>query len=108
MNRLVSVTVATLLLCGCAATPSTIQPARVPSSPYQDTPCRSLEKLLEIETSSLQTLYGLQAEDMVFDAFLNLLIPGLGALTPDEGTNIANSKGRILVIREEYSKRCVE
>ncbi len=108
MRTLFSVTLITLLI-GCAATPSSIQPAAVSRAPYVNMACSTLEMQIDQEISNLETLSGEQIASRNWDIALNLLvIPGVGALTSDQEDEIAQSKGKIVVMQDEYSIRCVE
>ena len=93
----------------CAASPSSIQPAAVSRIPYTTMPCSNLRLELDREISNLDTLSGEQLSSRNWDIALNLIIiPGIGALTGDQEEEIAQSKGRIVVMQDEYGTRCVE
>ena len=94
-------------LCGCAASPSTIEPTLVSRVPYAEMSCGNLEVQLQSEINNLATLSGEQISARSWDIALNLLIiPGIGALTGDNEEEIGQSKGRILVMQDVYSERC--
>ena len=94
-------------LIGCAATPSSIQPAAVSRVPYATMSCKGLELELTREISNLEGLSGEQQSSRNWDIALNvLLIPGFGALTEDQEDEIAQSKGKIIVMQDEYTMRC--
>lgn len=96
-------------LIGCAANPSSIQPAAVSRVPYTTMPCPTLRVQVEQEISNLETLSGQQISQRNWDIALNLiLIPGIGAMTGDHEEEIAQSKGKIVVMQDEYATRCVE
>lgn len=96
-------------LIGCAANPSSIQPAAVSRVPYTTMPCSTLRVQVEQEISNLETLSGQQLSQRNWDIALNLLIiPGIGAMTGDHKDAIAESKGKIVVMQDEYATRCVE
>lgn len=96
-----------LLLCACAARPADIAPAMVSSTLYKDMTCKNLERELEKQYADLSTLSQLQREDRSLDIALNtILMPGLGALTRDQEEEIAESKGHLIVIREQIAERC--
>jgi hypothetical protein len=64
---------------------------------------------LDREISNLETLSGEQISSRNWDIALNLLIiPGVGALTGDQEEAIAQSKGRLVVMQDEFGTRCVE
>lgn len=95
------------VLTGCAASPSSIQPAAVSRVPYTTMTCSNLEMSITQEISSLETLSGEQIASRNWDIALNLLIiPGVGALTGDQEEAIAQSKGKIIVMQDEYAARC--
>ena len=94
-------------LASCAATPSSIQPAAVSRVPYATMTCSNLELQMNQEISKLENLTGEQLSARNWDIALNiLLIPGFGALTGDQENEIAQSKGRMVVMQDEYSTRC--
>jgi len=107
--KTVILTILVVTLASCAATPSSIQPAAVSRIPYTTIPCSNLRLELDREISNLETLSGEQLSSRNWDIALNLLIiPGIGALTGDQEEAIAQSKGRIVVMQDEYGTRCVE
>ena len=107
--RLLLVIISTLMLFSCAARPSSIQPAAVSRAPYIEMSCSNLEMQLDAEVSNLENLSGEQISARNWDIALNLLIiPGVGELTSDVEGDIAQSKGRLVVMRDEYSTRCGE
>ena len=94
-------------LVSCAARPSSIQPAAVSKIPYVNMTCSNLEMQMTHELSNLETLTGEQLSARNWDIALNILIlPGLGAATGDSEDEIAQSKGRMIVMADEYSTRC--
>jgi hypothetical protein len=102
-------TILFVTLASCAASPSSIQPAAVSRIPDVTMPCSNLKLELDREISSLDTLSGEQLSSRNWDIALNLLIiPGIGALTGDQEDEIAQSKGRLVVMQDEYGTRCVE
>ena len=69
--------------------------------------CSNLEMQMTYELSNLETLTGEQLSARNWDIALNILIlPGLGAATGDSEDEIAQSKGRMIVMQDEYSTRC--
>ena len=69
--------------------------------------CSNLEMQMNQELSNLETLTGEQLSARNWDIALNLLIiPGLEAATGDSEDEIAQSKGRMIVMQDEYSIRC--
>lgn len=96
-------------LFSCAASPSSIQPAAVSRAPYVEMSCGNLEMRMDQEVSNLENLTGEQIASRNWDIALNILIiPGLGALTGDQEEAIAQSKGRLVVMQDEYTMRCNE
>ena len=94
-------------LVSCAARPSSIQPAAVSKIPYVNMSCTNLEMQMTQELSKLESLTGEQLSARNWDIALNILIlPGLGAATGDSEDEIAQSKGRMIVMADEYSTRC--
>ena len=74
---------------------------------FNDLSCKNIELLLQSETQNLATLSGEQIDSRSWDIALNiLLIPGIGAMTGDNEDQIAQSKGRIIALQEEYADRC--
>ena len=105
--KLLLVIISALMLFSCAASPSSIQPAAVSRAPYVEMSCSNLEKQLDAEVSNLENLSGEQISARNWDIALNILIiPGAGALTSDKENEIAQSKGRLVVMRDEHSIRC--
>ena len=95
-------------LVSCAARPSSIQPAAVSKIPYVNISCSNLEMQMTQELSKLESLTGEQLSARNWDIALTILFiaPGLGALTGDSEDEIAQSKGRMIVMADEYSTRC--
>ena len=94
-------------LVSCAARPSSIQPTVVSKIPYVNMSCSNLEMQMTQELSNLESLTGKQLSARNWDIALNILIiPGLGAATGDSEDEIAQSKGRMIVMQDEYSTRC--
>ena len=94
-------------LVSCAARPSSIQPAAVSKIPYVNMSCSNLVMQMTQEFSKLESLTGEQLSARNWDIALNILIlPGLGAATGDSEDEIAQSKGRMIVLQDAYSTRC--
>jgi len=94
-------------LIGCAASPSSIQPAAVSRVGYINMSCENLSLQMAQEISNLENLTGEQLSSRNWDIALNiLLIPGIGALTGDQEEAIAQSKGRMVVMQDEYATKC--
>ena len=95
------------LLAGCASTPSSIQATAVSRAPYVNMPCSSLKLQMEAEVETLKSLSSEQTSARNWDIALNiLLLPGVGAATGDSETEIGQSKGRMVVMQDEYASRC--
>ena len=94
-------------IVGCATKPSSIQPAAVSKLPYQNISCAALELQMNREADNLEALSGDQLSQRNWDIALNLLIiPGVGAATGDSEELIAQSKGRLVVMQDEFVIRC--
>ena len=94
-------------IVSCATKPSSIQPAAVSKLPYMDISCGALELQMDREADTLEALSGDQLSQRNWDIALNiLLIPGAGAVTGDSEELIAQSKGRLVVMQDEYVTRC--
>ncbi len=96
-----------VLIAGWAASPASIQPAAVSRVGYATMSCDNLQLRMSQEISNLENLTGEQIASRNWDIALNLLIiPGIGALTSDQEDAIAQSKGRMAVMQDEYATRC--
>mgnify|MGYP006090144701 CR=1 FL=1 len=105
--KLIIATIALSFLVGCAATPSSIQATAVSRQAYVNMPCSSLKLQMEAEVETLKSLSSAQTSARNWDIALNiLLIPGAGAVTGDSETEIGQSKGRMIVMQDEYAARC--
>ena len=94
-------------IVSCAAKPSAIQPALVSKLPYQNISCEALKVSMDREADNLESLTGDQVSQRNWDIALNiLLLPGVGAATGDSEELIAQSKGRMIVMQDEYVERC--
>ena len=81
--------------------------AAVSRIPYTTMPCENIRMQIDQEISNLETLSGEQIASRNWDIALNLiLIPGVGALTGDQEDAIAQSKGKMVVMQDEYANRC--
>ena len=77
--------------------------------PYMDISCGALELQMDREADTLEALSGDQLSQRNWDIALNLLIiPGVGAATGDSEELIAQSKGRLVVMQDEYVLRCTD
>ncbi len=108
MNKLALAT-AVAMLAGCAAAPADIPPAMVDTTPYQGMTCEGLLLAAQNEGVNLELVSRDQRISRNWDIALNwLLLPGVGALTGDSEREVAEAKGRVLAIQNEYSSRCEE
>ena len=96
-----------LALIGCASNPSDIPPAMVDTTPYKSMTCGGLLLAAQNEGVNLESVSKDQRSARNWDIALNLLIiPGLGAATGDSEKEVAEAKGRVLAIQNEYGSRC--
>lgn len=92
---------------GCATAPADIAPAMVDTSAYKNMTCDGLLLAAENEGVNLEQVSKDQRTARNWDIALNLLIiPGTGALTGDSEKEVAEAKGRVLAIQNEYGSRC--
>jgi hypothetical protein len=96
-----------LVLAGCASSPSDIAPAMVDTARYQEMSCEGLLLAAQNEGVNLEQVSRDQRSARNWDIALNLLIiPGLGAVTGDSEREVAEAKGRVLAIQNEFGSRC--
>lgn len=94
-------------LAGCAAAPGDIAPAMVDTTPYREMTCEGLLLAAENEGVNLELVSRDQRIARNWDIALNwLLLPGIGAATGDSEREVAEAKGRVLAIQNEYGSRC--
>lgn len=94
-------------LAGCAASPSNIAPAMVETAQYREMSCDGLLMAAQNEGVNLDQVSRDQRAARNWDIALNILvIPGLGAVTGDSERQVAEAKGRVLAIQNEYGSRC--
>ena len=92
---------------GCAAAPADIPPAMVDTTQYESMSCDGLLMAAQNEGVNLDSVSRDQRSARNWDIALNLLIiPGLGAVTGDSEVQVAEAKGRVLAIQNEYGSRC--
>ena len=97
------------VLAGCAASPADIAPAMVDTTQYQQMTCEGLLLAAGNEGVNLEQVSSDQRAARNWDIALNwLLLPGLGAVTGDSEREVAEAKGRVLAIQNEYGSRCGE
>ena len=95
------------VLAGCAASPADIAPAMVDTTQYRTMSCDGLLMAAQNEGVNLDQVSRDQRAARNWDIALNvLLIPGLGAVTGDSERQVAEAKGRVLAIQNEYGSRC--
>ena len=94
-------------LVGCATSPSNIAPARVDAAQYREMTCDGLLLAAQNEGVNLDQVSLDQRAARNWDIALNILIiPGLGAVTGDSERQVAEAKGQVLAIQNEYGSRC--
>ena len=95
------------ILTGCASAPADIPPAMVDTTPYKNMTCEGLLLAAQNEGVNLESVSKDQRAARNWDIALNILIiPGLGAATGDSERQVAEAKGRVLAIQNEYGSRC--
>ena len=108
-NKLFAYLTAPLLaiITGCASAPADIAPAMVDTSAYKNMTCEGLLLAAKNEGVNLESVTKDQRAARNWDIALNILtIPGLGAATGDSERQVAEAKGRVLAIQNEYGSRC--
>ncbi len=99
---------ATLLSAGCATKPELIPAIPVSQARYSDMSCEQLRLELDLVTQRLNILSERQRANRTRDGWLNVLVlPGLGAATPNQEGTIAQAKGEMEAIQREHV-RCEE
>lgn len=94
------------LFIGCAAAPEDIAPAMVDTTQYQNLNCESLLLAKEYEEAILDEVSEDQQTSRNWDMLLNMIVLGAGVLTGDSEYEVAETKGRIIAIQNEYGTRC--
>ena len=95
------------ILAGCASSPTDIAPAMVDTAQYQEMSCEGLLLAAQNEGVNLEQVSRDQRSARNWDIALNLLIiPGLGAVTGESEREVAEAKGRVLAIQNEFGSRC--
>lgn len=109
MKRKLGFIASIAILTGCAAAPASIAPAMVDTTQYRTMTCDGLLMAAQNEGVNLDQVSRDQRSARNWDIALNLLIiPGLGAVTGDSEIQVAEAKGRVLAIQNEYGSRCGE
>lgn len=99
--------VALIAVTGCATAPADIPPAMVDTTQYRNMSCEGLLLAANNEGVNLEQVSKDQRSARNWDIALNLLIiPGTGAITGDSEKEVAEAKGRVLAIQNEYGSRC--
>lgn len=107
LSKLVVPTILLLLFAGCASAPSDIAPAMVDTAKYREMSCDGLLLAARNEGVNLEQVSKDQRSARNWDIALNLLIiPGFGAITGDSELEVAEAKGRVLAIQNEFGQRC--
>lgn len=79
----------------------------VDTSKYKGMSCEGLLLAARNEGVNLEQVSKDQRSARNWDIALNLLIiPGFGAITGDSEREVAEAKGRVLVIQNEFGQRC--
>jgi len=79
----------------------------VDTTQYKSMSCDGLLMAASNEGVNLDQVSRDQRSARNWDIALNLLIiPGLGAVTGDSERQVAEAKGRVLAIQNEYGSRC--
>ena len=105
-------TILTALACaavlgGCATAPADIAPAMVDTTKYRQMTCEGLLLAAQNEGVNLEQASKDQRAARNWDIALNILIiPGVVAMTVDSEREVAEAKGRVLAIQNEYGTRC--
>ncbi len=106
-NQTALLAIAVTALVGCAAAPADIAPAMVDTTPYKEMTCEGLLLAARNEGVNLEQVSRDQRASRNWDIALNiLLLPGIGAATGDSEREVAEAKGRVLAIQNEYGSRC--
>ena len=107
MNKSVFVSLVAVLHTGCAAKPELIAAIPVSSARYSDMTCAELVTEMEIVANRLAVLSERQRAARTRDGWLNVLVlPGLGAATPNQEGAIGQTKGEQDAIQREHASRC--
>ncbi|MYF00591.1 MAG: hypothetical protein F4234_10575 [Gammaproteobacteria bacterium] len=105
--RITLLAIALSALVGCAAAPADIPPAMVDTTAYREMTCEGLLLAAQNEGVNLEQVSRDQRTSRNWDIALNiLLLPGIGAATGDSEREVAEAKGRVLAIQNEYGSRC--
>ena len=106
-NKLNLYVVPLAVSAGCAASPADIAPAMVDTTQYREMTCEGLLLAAQNEGVNLEQVSRDQRSARNWDIALNvLLVPGLGAVAGDSEREVAEAKGRVLAIQNEYGSRC--
>ncbi len=98
-----------IIVGGCAANPDTIAPKERSGIEFRNLSCVELDTELRIAGEQRDAYVKRQKSNRNRDMWLNvLLLPGTGALTSDHEEEVADSKGKVLAIERELSRRCAD
>jgi hypothetical protein len=97
MQRLIILSLAVLIVTGCARRPDAIAPAAIPLEAYTTQSCDELASLLIAERQTLSVLEAQQNSAATGDAFGVFLVgvPISSLAGGDQEGNIAVSKGKV-------------
>lgn len=101
---------AALALTACATHPQDVAPARIPVvtvKTVKSLDCSDLRYELDRTRAERDALWKKQQGNRTRDGLLNaLVLPGLGAATPDHEAELSRAKGMVLLLESELAKRC--
>lgn len=101
------VVLATVLVTSCAASPDAIPAASVSTAPYNDLTCDQLKNELRIAVDQRDAYVKRQKGNRTRDILLNsLVLVGSGAITSDHEEEVANSKGKVLMLEGMIESKC--
>ena len=96
-----------LLITSCAARPDEIPAASVSAAPYSDLSCDQLKSELRIAIDQRDAYVKKQKGNRTRDILLNsLVLVGSGAITSDHEDEVANSKGKVLMLEGMIDAKC--
>ena len=108
LKQFSTLSIALLALCvaGCAAKPNAIPPTSISSAPYANMSCGELNVELKIATAQRDAFINKQKGNRTRDILLNALYWGSGPTTTDHEEEVANSKGKVLMIEGTVANKC--
>ena len=97
-----------IVLTGCAVQPELIAPSRAVQDRYFGLTCEELRLELELVTARLDIQSNRQRANRTRDGWLNVVVPGIGAVTRDQEKAIAATKGELEAIQREHVRCAAE